>query len=71
MDRETRLKMKDAEKKAKEAIEKQKLAQDPENVEYWLSKKESMENILKQRKSEMAEIEFLVECYEEKIQSFN
>lgn len=57
--------------KADEAFKIKQLAEDPKNVEYWESKKETMEKFLKGLENQTAEAKFLIECYEKKIASFD
>ena len=66
MDRKTQQEI----KKAEELMKRQKLGQNPENKEYWELKKEHMEEVRKKLLSDVAEIDFLVECYEKKLESF-
>jgi hypothetical protein len=67
MDKEIEKKIKEAQEKAKADEEKRILAENPENKEFWEEKIKNLEQTAKNLKGQLAEINFVIECYKNKI----
>lgn len=70
MDKETENKMNEAMNKAEEARRFMELAGDSNNKEFWENNLKTLENNKKIFQSNLAETEFLIECYKNKIETF-
>lgn len=70
MDRETLKKMKEAQKRADEAMNNQKLASDHNNKEFWEKNLKILQENRKAFLNNLAETDFLISAYEEKIKTF-
>ncbi len=68
--REDKLKMREAHEKAEAQIAKMALAQDPNNVEFWEDKLKQIEQMASVHRSQLAEVEFMINCYKEKVAHF-
>ena len=44
--------------------------QDPKNKEFWEAKLTAMENLKKQTIGQLEEVNFLIDCYNKKIETF-
>lgn len=71
VNREDKLKMREAQRKTEEQIAIMAKATDPKNVEFWQDKLKQIEQMADVHKSQLAEVNFMIECYEKKIASFN
>lgn len=52
------------------ASERLKLAKDPKNKEFWEVKLESLKMSVENMKSQLIEMEYGVQCYQDKVDSF-
>ncbi len=69
MDRETKLKIKEAQKKANEALEFQKKSGDIANIEFWESSLNRLKENRKTFLNNLGETNFLIDVYITKINS--
>lgn len=70
MDKETIKKIKEAQKKADEVLRIQTLAKDSDNKEFWEEALKTLENNKITLTSNLAETNFLIDCFKNKIDSF-
>jgi hypothetical protein len=69
MDKKIEKKIKESQEKAKAEEERRLLAEDPKNKEFWEDKIKSLEQTAKNLNGQLAEINFVIECYKNKIKS--